>query len=373
MKKKSRFIKFISVLILPLLLGGCFNYEDINKVTFSTSIIFDIDDLGRCIVYLDCIKPYRSTNESSDKGRRIIYKGVGKTALEALKDMSMVSSYKLNYSQTRAYIFTEKAARNGIKMYLDLINNLDEFTMKPSAFVFYGDLDELLSTTSSDEEYLGLFLNDLVQKNKYNPRCMESNINFYLSNTLMGSNTLMLSSIDLKKDALDKKVEINGGSIFKDNVLVQRMDLEDSLTFNLLMGNVKSGTLEMGNPQTDNGFITLEILGSNVLSTLVYEDDKLKLIKDIEVDVSLAEAQGRLIIDNALLDYVKANKEAYIRGYAQYVFNKYKREKLDIFNIERLVEINYPKSVIEDPLDKTEIIVNAKINIKGTGVSKNSL
>ncbi|MGL5085730.1 MAG: Ger(x)C family spore germination protein, partial [Clostridium sp.] len=119
----KRLIKCFIILLIPLILSGCFNYEDINKVTFATSVIFDTDDFGNTVIYLDCIKPYRSTNDSSDKGRRIIYKGVGKTALESMRDISVASSFKLNYSQSRAYIFTEKAARAGIKNYLDLINN----------------------------------------------------------------------------------------------------------------------------------------------------------------------------------------------------------------------------------------------------------
>ena len=111
LKNKRRKISILlSLLLLPLLLTGCFDYHDINKVTFPTSIIFDVDDLGQEIVYLDCIKPYRSTNDSSDKGRRIIYKGEGKTALEAINDINRASSFKLDYSQTRAYIFTEKAS-----------------------------------------------------------------------------------------------------------------------------------------------------------------------------------------------------------------------------------------------------------------------
>ncbi|MGL5378874.1 MAG: Ger(x)C family spore germination protein, partial [Clostridium sp.] len=112
--KIKKLSKCLIILLFPILLCGCFNYQDINKVTFTTSIIFDTDDFGNVIVYLDCVKPYRSTNESSDKGRRIIYKGIGKTALEALKDVNLASSYELNYSQNRAYIFTEKAAREGI-------------------------------------------------------------------------------------------------------------------------------------------------------------------------------------------------------------------------------------------------------------------
>ena len=373
-KSKRRIALFLATLILlPLLLTGCFNYYDINKVTFPTSVIFDVDDLGQAIVYLDCIKPYRSTNDSSDKGRRIIYKGQGKTALEALVDINRVSSYKLDYSQTRAYIFTEKAARKGIKKFLDLINNNSEFSMKPSAFVYYGDVEDLLKTVSTDEEYLGLFLNDLVGKEKYNPKAVKSNINYYLSNILMGSNTALLTSIALKENAIDKKIEIDGASIFKDNILVEKIDKENSLMYNLLMGTVKTGTLEATNPQSKENFVTLEILDSSVKDKLNYEDGRFKLIKDINVEVSISEIQGNLIVDSSVLDYIKVNKEAYINGYAEFIFNKYKESKLDIFDIKRMKEMYYPKEDIDDPLIITDLEVNTNLIIKGTGVTKDSI
>lgn len=167
LNKKKRYINAIIFMILPMLFTGCFNYNDINKVTFATSVIFDIDDLGQTILYLDCIKPYRSTNEGSDKGRRMVYKGKGKTALEALEGVGRVASNKLNYSQIRAYIFTEKAAKKSIEKYLDLINNYNEFQVKPSAFIYYGNVEELLAATTNDEEYLGMLLNDLIGTQSY--------------------------------------------------------------------------------------------------------------------------------------------------------------------------------------------------------------
>lgn len=373
---KNRIIKasvLLSLLLIPLLLTGCFEYHDINKVTFPTSVIFDINELGEAIVYLDCIKPYRSTNDSSDKGRRIIYKGEGKTALEALSDINRVSSFKLDFSQTRAYIFTEKASRKGIKKFLDLINNNSEFSMKPSAFVYYGDVDELLKTVSTDEEYLGLFLNDLVGKEKYNPKAVRSNINYYLSNILMGSNTAVLTSIALKDNAIDKKIEIQGSSIFKNNVLVEKINVVNSLMYNIMMGNAKSGTLEITNPQSKEDFITLEILDSNIEDKLELQDGKYKLIKNISIDVSVSEVQGNLIVDSSALDYIKFNEEQYINGYTEYLFNKYKGKGLDIFDVERLVEMYYPKEGIEDPLSNTELEVNTNLIIKGTGVAKNSI
>lgn len=371
--KRRKASVLLSLLILPLLLTGCFDYHDINKVTFPTSIIFDVDDLGQEIVYLDCIKPYRSTNDSSDKGRRIIYKGVGKTALEALNDINRASSFKLDYTQTRAYIFTEKASRKGIKKFLDLINNNSEFSMKPSTFVYYGDVEELLKTVSTDEEYLGLFLNDLVGKEKYNPRAVKSNINYYLSNILMGSNTALLTSIALEDNAIDKKIQIQGSSIFKDNVLVERIDMENSLIYNIMMGNAKSGTLEISNPESKENFITLQILDSSMKDKLEFQDGKYKLIKDINVEVSVSEIQGELIVDANGLDYIKVNEEAYISGYAEYLFNKYKKQNLDIFDIDRLVEMYYPNENIDNPLSVTEVEVNTKLIIKGTGVVKDSL
>ncbi|CAM2078332.1 Ger(x)C family spore germination protein [Paraclostridium bifermentans] len=371
--KRRKASVLLSLLILPLLLTGCFDYHDINKVTFPTSIIFDVDDLGQEIVYLDCIKPYRSTNDSSDKGRRIIYKGVGKTALEALNDINRASSFKLDYAQTRAYIFTEKASRKGIKKFLDLINNNSEFSMKPSAFVYYGDVEELLKTVSTDEEYLGLFLNDLVGKEKYNPRAVKSNINYYLSNILMGSNTALLTSISLEDNAIDKKIQIQGSSIFKDNVLVEKIDIENSLIYNIMMGNAKSGTLEISNPESKENFITLQILDSSMKDKLEFQDGKYKLIKDVNVEVSVSEIQGELIVDANGLDYIKVNEEAYISGYAEYLFNKYKKQNLDIFDIARLAEMYYPNENIDNPLSVTEVEVNTKLIIKGTGVVKDSL
>ena len=371
--KRRKASILLSLLLLPLLLTGCFDYHDINKVTFPTSIIFDVDDLGQEIVYLDCIKPYRSTNDSSDKGRRIIYKGVGKTALEALNDINRASSFKLDYTQTRAYIFTEKASRKGIKKFLDLINNNSEFSMKPSAFVYYGDVEELLKTVSTDEEYLGLFLNDLVGKEKYNPRAVKSNINYYLSNILMGSNTALLTSISLEDNAIDKKIQIQGSSIFKDNVLVEKIDIENSLIYNIMMGNAKSGTLEISNPESKENFITLQILDSSMKDKLEFQDGKYKLIKDVNVEVSVSEIQGELIVDANGLDYIKVNEEAYISGYAEYLFNKYKKQNLDIFDIDRLAEMYYPNENIDNPLSVTEVEVNTKLIIKGTGVVKDSL
>ena len=55
--KRRKASVLLTLLFIPMLLTSCFDYHDINKVTFPTSVIFDINDLGQEVVYLDCIKP----------------------------------------------------------------------------------------------------------------------------------------------------------------------------------------------------------------------------------------------------------------------------------------------------------------------------
>ena len=371
--KIFKILKILIIFLIPLTLTGCFNYRDINKVTFATSMIFDTDDLGQVIVYLDCIKPYRSNNESSDKGRRLIFKGVGKTTEDALGKIDNFSSAKLNYSQVKAYIFTEKAAKEGIKKYLDLINNYGEMQIKPSAFIYYGDVEELLKATSGDDEFLGMYLNDIMNKKPFNSLSLQANINYYLSNRLMGDNTLLLPAVNLKKDVLDKKVQINGSGILKDNVLVDRLEQEDTLLYELMMGSVYEGTFEIGNPNTDTGFISLDVLSSSEDSMLRFDNNRFTLVKNIEVDLEISDIQGEAIVDSEFINYIKVNEEAYINSYITQLFNKYKEKGIDIFNVYRLKEIHYGKEEINDPLSICDLEINTKVNINGTGLSQNAL
>ena len=373
MAKINKIFKILIIFLIPLTLTGCFNYRDINKVTFATSMIFDTDDLGQVIVYLDCIKPYRSNNESSDKGRRLIFKGVGKTTEDALGKIDNFSSAKLNYSQVKAYIFTEKAAKEGIKKYLDLINNYGEMQIKPSAFIYYGDVEELLKATSGDDEFLGMYLNDIMNKKPFNSLSLQANINYYLSNRLMGDNTLLLPAVNLKKDVLDKKVQTDGSGILKNNVLVDRLEQEDTLLYELMMGSVYEGTFEIGNPNTDTGFISLDVLSSSEDSMLRFDNNRFTLVKNIEVDLEISDIQGEAIVDSEFINYIKVNEEAYINSYITQLFNKYKEKGIDIFNVYRMKEIHYGKEEINDPLSICDLEINTKVNINGTGLSQNAL
>lgn len=375
MKKNGKriFSLILIILITPTILSGCFNYNEINQITFVTSAIFDIDDTGNVILYLDSMRPYRNTTESSDNGKRVIYKGVGKTALEAIRDVNMASSYKINFTQNRALIFTEAAAKQGIDKFLNLINNDQEFQVKPYAFVYFGDVKNLIDISQNDEEYIGLFLNDLVHKNRKNPRSIISNINDYIVESEVGNNYAVMSSLEIRKDVVDQRVELSGGVLMRDNKMIEKIDVTDGMSYNFLMDKIKTGTLEISNPQMNEGFVTLEILNSKTKTKVEYKNDKVILNKKIKIKAVIAEAQGRFVVSKESVDTLKAKAEQNMKDYLEQFFYSFADKNIDILQVERLLEIKYPQKIIEDVLSKIDLNLDVEINIESGDRVESSL
>ena len=370
---KRKIADILVILFIILNLTGCYSYREINKITFATSVIFDRDEHDEIVLYLDCVRPYRDANDSSDKGRRIMFKGRGRTALEAIRDINVSSSNTLDFSQVRAYIFTENAAKEGIKNYIDLINNDQQFGFKPYMFVYTGDVKALLDVTNKDEEYLGLYLDQLIQKNNKNGKVIKSNVNDYISSTLTGSKNSFMSVIELKNDDIESRIELNGGAIMHDNKMVERLKAEDVLTYNMLMKNVGEGTFQVPNPYDTGKFVTFDILDETNNTDITFDEDNIVLKKDIDVRVTIGEIQGKLEVNQETLDIMKLSQETKLKKYEEEFFEEYKEKDIDILGVNRILEEKYPYSDIENFLEKTILDVNVNIIIDGSSLTRNSL
>ncbi|BDC00984.1 TPA: Ger(x)C family spore germination protein [Clostridium perfringens] len=374
MNLKKVIASLLSIIIMSTMLIGCYNYKDINRVTFVTSIIFDENEVGNIDIYLDCVKPYRSSNESSDKGRRVLYKGTGKTVLEAMKDINMYSSSKLDFTQCKGYIFTEKAAKNGIRKYIDIINKNQEFMIRPYMFVLFGSPEELLNDVTVDEEYLGVFIDDLVQRMNKSPRVIAIDANDYLELRTNYGNLLVLGALSIRDDMEEKRLELSGGALLKNEVLVRRITAEEGMSYNLLMGDLESGTLEVMNPQDPNTFITLDISNAKTKTSISYDGENIILYKDIKVKCLIGESQSRLIVDEKLLNLLELEEEAVIKQYLELFFESFKESDIDIVNVGNLFYRKYPDEVLEkDPISITNLKLNVDVEIDGTTITGNTL
>lgn len=372
--KSKRVLSFILffMLSISLTLTGCYNYREINKITFVTSVIFDRDQYNNVILYLDCVTPYRNANESSDKGKRVVFGGKGKTALEAIRDINVQSSNDLNFTQVRSYIFTEDAAIHGIDRYLDLIENNQEFGYKTYMFVYFGDVKSLIKVENNDEEYLGLYLDSLIEMNKKNGKVIYNNVSDYLTSSVGIPNVAVMSAIELKSDVVEEKVLLNGGVVMKDNHMVARLEERDTLNYNLLTRRIREGSFQVSNLNEADKFITLDILENERNTEIRIEDDRIKLDEVVKVRTSIGEIQGELDINYSVLEAMNREEEVKLKKSLESFFNDYKDNGIDILRVERLVKERYPKYYVEDILSKTDINVSVDIIIDGSSIIKDS-
>lgn len=369
---KKRVLSIIIIVVLLSNFVGCYNYREINKIVFVTSIIFDRDEYDNVRIYLDCVNPYRSTNESSDKGKRMVLEGNGKTALEAIRDVDVSTSNILNFSQVRAYIFTEEAAVKGIDKYINLIDNNQELGYKTYMFVYSGDVESLINVKNNDEEYLGLYLDALVESNKKSAEVIYSNVNDYLTSSIGKPNIGLMSAISIKKDIMEEKILLDGGVIMRDNHMIKKIPKDDTVSYDLLQRNIRTGTFQVTNPNEVDKFITLDILESNVFNDIDIVGDRVLLTKKIRVRTSIGEIQGDLDVNNNIINIIKAEEENKLKIALENFFNKYKKDNIDILKVERLVNERYPSFKEKDILSKTDIDVNVEIIIDGSSLISNS-
>lgn len=374
MKKRSKkIISLIAVIItLSCSLTGCFNYRDINKVIFATTVICDTDDNNDIVLYYECMVPFRSSGDSSEKGKREIYKGVGSSVLEAANNINSATNYEVNFSQCRSYIFTEKLAKKGVQRYIDAFNREQEFTIRPYVLVFLGDANDLIKKVNGDEENIGTYVNELVNKTKYSPSSVATTINQYLSERHMDYDATVVGALSIKQDGDTPRLLLNEAGVFRNDALIDVLDEMDTISYKALNDDINTGVMQVDNPLNKGDKITLQIIESKTDSNIKY-DNGITLQKNIWIKCNIGEVGGKLAIDDEVIKQLEKSCEEEIGKGIEHTFNKYKNKKIDIFDINKNIRSEYKeKNTGVNPIVNTKLNANLKIKIIGSGTIEKS-
>jgi spore germination protein KC len=368
--KHKKIIVVIFILINCLLLSSCFSYKDINRILFVTALMIDVDEEGRPILYAEAFRGFRvAATEGLDQ--RVIFKGTGKTVYEAVRDMNAVATFKLNYTQNKAIIFTERAAEFGVEDFIDFLDRDQELLVRPNIVVFRGDPEKLMKLEMIQEKYIGTLIRRMIENIGASSRAVTISFNEFYNQRSRGDKTNVVTILQIKKDSLEPKLQVSGGAVIKDDKMVSSLAKEEGQGFNFMMDNVASGTLEITNPSDINKFITLEIKSSDTKTKSNYYDNILHLKKIIKVKVDFGEAQKKIILTKENINKIQEKSAENIEKACNNLFQKYKGMNIDIFDIREIFYAKYPKEKVEDIINVTELEVEAEVEIMNTGDIKN--
>lgn len=366
---RRKFLFLISILLSCFLFTGCFNYKDINDVLFVTAIVYDQESDDEIIMYTEVFKPTRTTGRGSERGQRLTFMGRGKTVFEIIRDLTLTSSKRFNYTQNKAIIITERAARKGIKKFIDLSRRDQEFLVRPYICIYSGSPQDLLRARYQEEEYVGMFIFDLVNNIWAASRAIKFDFNDYLNIRYNAEDTNILTFLKPDPDQGRESIKIDGGAIIQNEKMTGILTKGQSQSYNFIMDKIESGTLEVTNPQEESSFISLEILRSKTKTQICFNGGSIIFKKIINVNVTIAESQNNLVISQQNLSQIEKYAEYNIKTYCTNLFKEYKAENVDIFNFTDQFHNKYPsmRKELKNIIGISNIEVEPHVKVKSFG------
>ena len=347
--KKLKKIKLILITIFCFMLSGCWNYHELNDLSITTGLSFDMKDKSYMVSYITVI-PGKDESNSNTKTTKI-YEGKGDSVSSAYNNLNNTNP-KLPYmGHLDIVVISETLAQNGIIDVIDFLMRIPE-----SRKQFYIALSKDTSASSILEVLAPLesFTSDNISKNiisnniNYSTIFIEQYSNF-VSNLLETGINPVLSGIEIENSNLANasKIKTNTIGIFKQDRLLGWANEREANGIKILNNNIDSILLEstcdgkkisstLNNIKTDTKITFNDKLPKVNISIyadgLITQIDCSKNLDDRsildELELQFEDELKKLIDDSILL--VQEEYKTDIFGYGNYIYKNYYKKWLQI-------------------------------------------
>lgn len=346
----KKFILFFSIIILT----GCYDYVEINNLSFISTIGIDYIDDKYVITYEILSDKKEGENASIKKASNIT--GSGKSISEAFDNITLKIVKIPYYQHIKAIIISEEIAKNHMKPIMDfLVRNpkiKKEFYLVVST---NKDAKDILSMQSDDIPVIGNKLEKMIDTGYYNYNSVYSKtFEDFLEKVLNPKIDSMTTAIEVKDD----QINIKGISLFKDFNYILTLDDKSSSFLNILNGE-KINTIITN--YYDDKQISIKLFNGSV---------KYSFDNKINVTINL---EGEILENTSSLDLKKEDTYKKLQNDFSIIINEelnnifliLKQNNLDTVGLN---DKQYKKSKIDNPniLKKDiSIYINLVIDRKG--------
>lgn len=291
----------VLLLMWIVVLTGCTNMKQINRITFITAL--GIDKSGDGVkVYALAAVPGRYTALSPAAGGgpaaqspNYILTEKGRSVSEALFKMKRKSARDIQFGHTEIVLFSEEMAKQGLNSTLDLFMRRTDFQLVSYLGITKGSTEAVLKVTPETPETLSDALVDVFsQAGSDTPEIIPLNIaGFYALSVEAGQSPYIMMVKESKKG---NKIEVSDLALFKRDHMVGKLSSNETKILHLLQKNKvlsTSFTVEDG---------TLSLLKYKVKIKVSANQINVHFELELEVDQSL---KGPLKTSNQLQEMAK--------------------------------------------------------------------
>lgn len=284
-------LKYLIILLVPLLLTGCYNYQELNDLAITTGLSIDYDkETKEFKVIAQVINPVKEQDaKSSNETSFINYENKGKSLREAIRKIVLDSPKRLYGSQLQVLILSENVLDDKLPDIIDFF--IREPELRPEFKIIIAKdqkalegitiqtvLDDLsssniLSSLETQSERIGI--TTVVSLNELTNMYLNPNLEIVLPSMIVkGSVEEGINKENLSTTKDETTIEIQTTGVFKDNKFLGYLTEEESKTLNLIRGDIKNTIINM---DIEDGFVVFEPNNIKASVEAIPKENKVKM------------------------------------------------------------------------------------------------
>ena len=352
-------MKKILIIILSLILTGCWNYRELNEYAIATGLAIDIKD-NEYEVSLLFANGKKNKNEENQIN---VLSGTGNTIYEAINNIGLSTPKEIYISHLSVVIISDEVAKKGVKPILDYL--LREPQSNENFYIILSkesNAKNVLSIIAPQSDFPSQNITSSIKINEeLQGRITDSSFNIFVSKILEKGNNPIANSIIIigddekgtkKMEQENTKVsaytKLDKIGIFKDDKLIEWANIDESIGINMLLGNINSLyiTLPCDNNKTIvkinnykiNNKVYKDKININIKSSGIVNEVGCKINLNNEKELNKIENEVKNEMRNKINDAIKIAKklETDIFGYGNMIYKKYPNyyNKIKNWNLE---------------------------------------
>ena len=369
-------MKKIIIILLLILLTGCYNYKELNKIAIVSSVAIDKDsDDNKYLVSVQVMNA--KEDEESNSSQVVVYETKGNTINEAFRNMTLKSPRTIYGGHLSKLVISEEIAKEGIINVIDAFQRLteirNEFTITVSKGIKASEVIKVMTSTESvPAEYVktSLEVADVSSALTYSTK-LDEFVSYYLKKgidpviaVLQVDNYEKKGTTTSNTETTDPitKIVLDNIAITDDGKFEKYLSKDETIGYNFIRNQVQEMVVPI---KCDNEYYAaITILKSNTKSNVTKHNNKYEIKFNINSNGVIGEYNcSDDLTEEKTINNLEKKVENKIKKYINKALETQKNSKSKFLGLQRTIYLEYPDYKDEDFDIKLDI--NFELSRKG--------
>ena len=320
--------KLLLLLIIPLFLTGCYDYQELNNRAIIAGVAIDYEE-DAFHINLEILNNKKSSNQEEESSKTYYVKGSGPTLDKAFQDCHSRLSKEPYYSHLKILILGEEVAKEKLSEVLDyMIRDAAIRNIFLPVLAKGSKASEILETTTTENPIVSTSIQSMIENNKTNDSIsILKDFEEFTSEIIDPYRDGYINTISKDEDTL----LLSGIAAFHEYEFSFFLDTEEAITFNTLNNDSTNYYINIPCENKKEKYITIKLYQNDGTS---FEFQENNITVQSKLNASIVE-------DSCHYDFRKPDTYNKLANLAkplieeeyQNVINKLKEEKTDILGI----------------------------------------